>query len=174
MAAQNVQNVTSDFSVRAVSPIAFLIFLGFSIPLREARLLGQDRQNAPSDNGTLLLVRSWDAKSKELIGWLPTHRAAMKLKLLAGQQPEFDLNEAVSMTLPGGRPPEALHIAPEEELSYQGRRWLPVERERNLVRIGKSSFYVVSIDFGDSKWRRPTSREGTPAAPSFLEASNRR
>lgn len=161
MAARRTKKLNSDASVSLVLLLWLLAFFGSASLFTGSRLLAQDRRNMPSNEEMLLLVRSWDPKSYELIGWLPTHRAAMTLRYLSGEQPQFDLNDAVSMSLPhpDAGEPRAMRIAPGEELSYQGQRWLPVERERNLVRIGKSRFYVVSIDFGDSKWRRATIKE---------------
>jgi hypothetical protein len=130
--------------------------------------LSADGRNSPSsiphaaeEDGTLLLVRSWDPQRGELIGWMPSYRAAIKLKYLAGEQPHLELNDAATMVLPHPphRPPSVIQITPEDELLYQGRRWLPVERETNLVRIGKTSFYIVSIIFGDSRWRRATTTQ---------------
>jgi hypothetical protein len=76
---------------------------------------------------------------------------------MGSQAVNFGLDEAVTVHLPyrPGRPVERdeLRVAPEMA-TFQGRKWLPVNRDVNLVRIGKCLFYVRSIAFGESKWRR--------------------
>ena len=40
-----------------------------------------------------------------------------------------------------------------EFATFEGRKWLPVQRDVNIVRVRKALFYVQSIVFGESKWR---------------------
>jgi len=137
---------------------AFMVALcGASMNLNGSSTTGGTQQgiNQQLEHEELLLVRSWDPKSGELIGWLPLHRLAITLQQVGPEALSLDLNDAVTMKLPT-RPGEfdskGVRVAPEP-LTFQGQKWLPVEREPNLVRIKKSLFYVKSIVFGESKYR---------------------
>lgn len=60
-------------------------------------------------------MRAWDPKSGELVGWLPMHRVAITLRLIGPIAPDFDLNEAITVTLPS-RPSserDEVRIAPD-------------------------------------------------------------
>ena len=110
-------------------------------------------------NGLLMLVRAWDSKTGELIGWMPIHRVAITLRHLGEDTPSFDLNEAVNVDFPY-RPSApvkygGVHVV-SETATFQGRQWVPLERNPNLVHIRGFMFYVKTIDFGESQWRRPT------------------
>lgn len=109
--------------------------------------------------GTLLLVRDWNPRSGELVGWMPMHSAMIKLQILTPPPPKLEVNEAVKLFLPrerrGTRDGGEIQIAPDAVV-FDGRRWLPVERETNIARIRKSLFYVKTVTFGDST-RRPRS-----------------
>jgi hypothetical protein len=111
-------------------------------------------------DGELLLIRAWNPKSGELVGWLPIHQVAMTMEQLGPPMARFDPNEAVTVFLPY-RPKSRvkageLCIAPSTA-TFQGRKWLPADRELNIVRIHNFLFYIKSIVFGDLKWRPPDS-----------------
>ena len=113
-----------------------------------------------TEDGTLMLVRQWDPGTGELVGWLPIHRAAIRLVILDDQKPAFDLNEPVTIEwLPK---PKLVHhdsgevgISPEPRV-FAGERWLPAKRDGNVVRIAKRLFLIRSIILGESKWRQAT------------------
>jgi hypothetical protein len=122
-------------------------------------LVGQTQKFMPSDQGTLMLVREWDAATGSLIGWLPRHSAAIQLELLdKSVDPHFDLEEAVYVRWPRRRHSEAderqILISPTPR-TFEGQTWLPVKRDPNVVRIGKGVFLVRGFVLGDSKWRQP-------------------
>jgi hypothetical protein len=112
-----------------------------------------------SEKGTLMLVREWDPKTGELVGWLPTHRAAIRLTILDDRTPRFDLNDAVTIEWLARtklNPPRGqVLISPEPRL-FDGERWLPVKRDGNVVRIARRLFLIRTIILGESKWRLPT------------------
>ncbi len=57
--------------------------------------LAKEDAGAP---GILMLVRQWDPKSATLIGWLPMHRASMRVEMLdRSSPPHFELNQAVKV-----------------------------------------------------------------------------
>jgi hypothetical protein len=120
----------------------------------------------PAEQGTLMLVRQWDPATGELVGWLPTHSAAMRLTILGDPKPAFDLNEPVTIEwLPR---PKLLHndrkqvlISPEPRV-FEGERWVPAKRDGNVVRIAKHLFLIRSIIFGDSQWRRAAQAASSP------------
>ncbi len=136
--------------------VLVFVFLGGQFLSASERNL--PRRNVPqeADRGVLLLVRGWDPKSGELVGWMPMHGAAITLQSIDFQPLNFNLNESVTMNMPyrPGAPTERneVRIAPETK-NFEGRKWLPVIREINLVRIRKSIFYVKSIVFDETKWR---------------------
>ena len=109
------------------------------------------------ENGTLLLVRAWNPRNGELIGWMPIHRAAITLQLVAGKPPELNLNDAETMAwLPRADSPASggdARISPAPRL-FKGEKWLPLKRAANLVRIRKRLFLIRAIEFGESEWRR--------------------
>jgi hypothetical protein len=132
-----------------LGPAAASLFAGDTTQSNKSTVVPKD-----DDKGALLLVRAWDPKSGELVGWLPMHRAAMTLKQVGPGTLDFDLNEAVTIDLPY-RPSsdrDELRIAPDYA-TFQGQKWLPVQRDVNIVRIKKCMFYVKTIAFGNSKWR---------------------
>ena len=110
--------------------------------------------------GSLMLVRAWEPKTGELIGWMPMHRVALTLRQLAKDErtPTFDLNEAVTVDFPY-RPKDPVKygrlLINHETATLQGREWTPLEQAPNLVRIHNFIFYVKSIDFVESTWRAP-------------------
>jgi hypothetical protein len=117
---------------------------------------GSARAVEPEDQGTLMLVREWDPKTGDLVGWLPVHRAAIRLTSLDTTQLNFDLNEAVTIRwIPR---PKAysntgeLRVSPEPRV-FEGEGWLPVKRDSNVVRVAKHLFLIREIFLGDSKWR---------------------
>ncbi len=140
---------------RAPFVLVFVFLGGQFLSASEANL---PRRDAPqeADRGVLLLVRGWDPKSGQLVGWMPMHGAAITLQSIDLEPLNFNLNESVVMKMPYR--PGALternevRIAPEAK-NFEGRKWLPVIREVNLVRIRKSFFYVKSIVFDETKWR---------------------
>jgi len=110
--------------------------------------------------GSLMLVRAWEPKTGELIGWMPMHRVALTLGQLAKGQgtPAFDLNEAVTVDFPY-RPKDATKYGRlrviHETATFQGREWVPLDQAPNVGRINNLIFYVKSIDFVESRWRAP-------------------
>ncbi len=111
-----------------------------------------------SASGTLVLVRAWNPRDGELVAWMPIHRAAITLQLIAGKPPELNLNEAETMAwLPRPDSPSRggdMRISPAPRL-FEGERWLPLKTSANVVRIHKCLFLVRAIEFGQSEWRRP-------------------
>ena len=116
--------------------------------------------------GELLLVRTWDPATGELIAWMPMHRLAIILERLGEQKANFDANEAVTMYLP--RRPEfpskdgAVSVSPDA-LSFRGRKWVPLESEINLVMIRKARFYIKTISFDESMSRGGSEGPGVRA-----------
>jgi hypothetical protein len=111
--------------------------------------------------GLPVLVRAWNPATGELVGWMPMNRVAITLELLPGQKgtPSFDLNNAVNAHFPY-RPFDAVKYGRlrvvSKTLTLEGRKWIPADEAPNIVRIHKLAFLVKDIDFGDSKWQRPT------------------
>lgn len=145
---------------RSIAASACLLALTvFGSATFTAKSATQQAAETEAPAGLLMLVRAWDPGAGELIGWMPMHRVALTLQFLGKEPPSFDLNEAVTADFPYR--PEApvkygrVSIA-SEVATFQGRDWLPVQRDPNIVRIRGSMFYVKSIDFGESKWRRST------------------
>lgn len=112
---------------------------------------------------TLMLVREWNAGSGVLIGWLPTHRIAMGFRII-GHQPNADFiaNEAVSIiwtkrksTLGGIGD---IHISPAPR-EFEGKEWLPLMRDANVVRIKHHLFLINQIIFEGSQYERATKLE---------------
>ncbi len=120
---------------------------------------GGARGAQQGEQGTLMLVREWDPKSGELVGWLPIHRAAMRLTVLDDRTLRFDLNEAVTIEWLAHSKLNTANgqvvVSPEPRV-FEGQRWLPVKRDGNVVRIAKRLFLIRSIILGESKWRLPT------------------
>ena len=118
---------------------------------------GSARAVEAEEQGTLMLVREWDPKTGDLVGWLPVHRAAIRLASLDQTRPKFDLNEAVTIQwLPRPRAhPGAnqVFVSPEPRV-FEGERWLPVKRDGNVVRVANCRFLIREIILGESKWRR--------------------
>jgi hypothetical protein len=108
--------------------------------------------------GLLMLVRAWEPKTGELIGWMPMHHVALTLRQMAKGEgtPTFDLNEAVTLDFPY-RPKDPVRYGRlyvrQETATFQGREWMPLEQAPNLVHIHNFIFYVRSIDFVEAKWR---------------------
>ncbi len=138
----------------------FPLFMPLCLAAWFALMSGGARAIDSPEQGTLMLVRQWDPSTGELVGWLPIHRAAMRLIILDDLKPAFDLNEPVTIEwLPR---PKLLHydskqvfISPEPRV-FAGERWVPAKRDGNVVRIAKRLFLIRSIIFGDSQWRRAT------------------
>ena len=119
---------------------------------------GADRPALDNPGEELLLVREWDPKTGELIGWMPLHRIAIMLQQVSPQSLTLDLNDAVPIKMPlrpGEFDRQAVKIAPAP-ITVEGQKYIPIEREPNLVRVKKCLFYVKSIVFGESKYRNPT------------------
>jgi hypothetical protein len=131
------------------------------------------------ERGTLMLVRSWDPKSGELIAWMPSHSASMTLKMVEGQDPpDLQVDSAVRAQLPlrpKNREVNLVRAAPESR-RFDDREWVPVTRDPNLVHISKTLFYIRSIDFSD-KWsthRREALRSSeTPPIQAFDDPGNK-
>lgn len=149
---------------RVLIPIGMIfttLYCGAVMCLHAADTSGAAKQalEPVSDDGELLLVRAWDPNSGELVGWMPLHRVAITLQQVSLRALSLDLNDAVTIKLLGTsrgvRRIDDVSVAPEAT-TFQGQKWLPVEREPNLVRVKKCLFYVKSIVFGESKWRLPS------------------
>ena len=125
------------------------------------RIPAQQQSTSEVPAGLLMLVRAWEPKTGELIGWMPMHRVALTLQQLAEEKgtPTFDLNQALTVDFPY-RPKDAAKygrlLVMHETASFQGREWMPIQQTPNLVDIHKFTFYVKSIDFVESRWRRST------------------
>ena len=52
-----------------------------------------------------------------------------------------------------------------DRIGYTGALGLPVLRDANLVRIVKRLFLIRAIEFGESKWRLPTTFSTRTAMP---------
>jgi len=125
------------------------------------RIPAQQQSTSEVPAGLLMLVRACEPKTGELIGWMPMHRVALTLQQLAEEKgtPTFDLNQALTVDFPY-RPKDAAKygrlLVMHETASFQGREWMPIQQTPNLVHIHKFTFYVKSIDFVESRWRRST------------------
>ena len=110
---------------------------------------------------TLMLVREWNPRTGELIGWLPNHRIAMSFQLVGfKKEAAFDPNEAVSiiwMKREGSEPGSAgdVHISPPVR-EFDGQKWLPLARDANMVRIKNNLFLIDQIIFEGSSYSRAT------------------
>jgi hypothetical protein len=140
-------------SLCRVLAVFALIVAGTQASAEEARKF------TPSDQGTLMLVREWDAATGSMVGWLPSHSAAIQLELLdKSVDQHFDLEEAVYVRWPRRRHSEVdqrqILISPTPR-TFEGQTWLPVKRAPNVVRIGKGVFLVRGFVLGESKWRQP-------------------
>ncbi len=152
----------STRKTRSIAAPAWLVVLttlglaGFT-----GRMSAQQESTSEFPAGLLMLVRAWEPKTGELIGWMPMHRVALTLQQLAKEEgtPAFDLNEALTVDFPY-RPAAPVQYGQlrvvHETATFQGRKWMPLEQTPNIVHIHKFTFYVKSIDFVESKWRRPT------------------
>ena len=80
-----------------------ILSCGAALNLPAKNASGADKQllEPVGDSSVLLLVRAWDPKSGELVGWMPLHRAAITLQQVSPQPINLDLNDAVSVKLPG-------------------------------------------------------------------------
>ncbi len=153
-------------SARAGHAFYLLVLVGAILLLGPGKALGFQAAGQPAsgqasflkgENGTLLLVRAWNPRNGELIGWMPSHRAAITLQLVVGKTPELNLNDAETMAwLPRPDSPGSggdVRISPAPRL-FEGEKWLPLKRAANLVRIRKRLFLIRAIEFGESEWRR--------------------
>jgi hypothetical protein len=106
---------------------------------------------------TLLLVRDWNPESGILIGWLPNHGIEMDLQMI--NKPKgvtFNVDEPLvihwlrrrAQSQETGR----MQVSPAPR-TFEGSSWLPLDRDANVVRVGKDHFLIRSIVFGSSKWR---------------------
>jgi len=124
------------------------------------RIRAQQESTSEVPAGLLMLVRAWEPKTGELIGWMPMHRVALTLRQLTKEEgtPTFDLNEAVTVDFPY-RPKDPAKYGRvrviHETATFQGREWMPLDQAPNLVRIHNFIFYVKSVDFFESQWRTP-------------------
>ena len=142
----------------------FLLLVIAVLPLYlvGAQTPGKEVGKAAGSADTLMLVREWDADKGLLIGWLPTHFAAIQLQLLGKASiPQFEVDQAVYLTWPRMRDHESedvhLRVSPAIR-EFEGQTWLPVKRDPNLVRIGKSLYLVRGIVLNGAKWRFPAKR----------------
>ena len=125
---------------------------------------------------TLMLVREWDSEKGILTGWMPIHYAAIQLELLSKtMSPHFEPDEAVYLIWPRMRNRDSqethLRVSPAPR-TFEGESWLPVKRDPNLVRIGKSLYLVRGIILNGSKWRQP-SRPSVAARASAKDTPSR-
>jgi hypothetical protein len=148
--------------IRRITASAFLLALmATGLTTFTGKSAAQEVAVGEVPTGSLMLVRAWEPKTGELIGWMPMHRVALTLRRLAKQEgtPTFDLNEAVTVDFPY-RPKDPAKsgrlYSAQETATFQGREWMPLEQAPNLVRIHNFIFYVRSIDFVESKWRGAT------------------
>jgi hypothetical protein len=128
-----IRRITVSAFPLALMALGLVAFTGKSAAQEEAAV-----SEVPT--GLLMLVRAWEPKTGELIGWMPMHRVALTLGQLTKDQgtPTFDLNEAVTVDFPY-RPKDAakygrLYVR-QETATFQGRKWVPLEVAPNLVRI---------------------------------------
>lgn len=136
-----------------------ILFMPLCLAAWFALMAGAASAVSPDDRGILMLVRQWDPGTGDLVGWLPTHCAAMRLTILGDRKPAFDLNEPVTIEWLPRREPDydkkQVFISPEPRV-FEGERWVPAKHDGNVVRIAKHLFLIRSIIFGDSQWRRAT------------------
>jgi len=140
---------------------------GAQLPVKESK-------NSSGSASTLMLVREWNADNGILTGWLPTHYAAIQLELLSkASTPQFELDEAVYLVWPRMRNHESedvhLRVSPPTR-SFEGESWLPVRRDPNLVRIGKSLYLVRGIILNGAKWRFASKSSTAGREPATEEA----
>jgi hypothetical protein len=104
-----------------------------------------------------MLVRDWSSQTGKLIGWLPAHQVVVYLQLEDPHHDStFDPNEAVTINwINYDHMRGDVRITPDP-VEFQGHKWLPLERDVNLVRIKKRVFLIRGITFGDSPYRRAT------------------
>jgi len=104
------------------------------------------------ERDTLMLVRDWNAGTGHLIGWLPTHSVEMGF-LMVGREPKpaFGPDEVVNIVWtkratdnPGTS--GDVHISPAMR-EFDGKQWLPVTRDANVVRIKHCLFLIDQIVF---------------------------
>jgi hypothetical protein len=157
--------------------VCLLALAGAGLASLAGRSAAQTQSMFRIPPGELMLVRSWNPGTGELIGWMPMNRVAITLGLLPGQKhlPSFEMNSAVTVHFPY-RPSAAVKYGrlpvARKTVTEDGHEYALVPIAANLVRIYKLEFYVKSIDFGDSKWRQPTAvdvakprRRGNNASP---------
>jgi len=168
----NLELQNDDHSGGALLFLLFVLVLAFFAVIAEGAQPRANRESDPSAGAgnTLMLVREWDPENGTLVGWLPIHRAAIQLELVDKRMPAPQLgpNDAVQVSwLPQrGVVPAAGHLAVSPEpRSFEGEAWLPVLRDANLVRIVKRLFLIRAIEFGESKWRLPTTFSTRTAMP---------
>jgi hypothetical protein len=115
-----------------------------------------------------MLVREWDPKTGELIGWLPVHSTVIRLTILEKTQPKFDVDQAVTiqwLPRPQVYPKTGQVLISPEPRVFEGERWLPVRRDSNVVRVARRLFLVQGIILGETKGE---STGGVPPQFGFL------
>ena len=150
-----------DLSRRALLFLFVMVAALDGVSAAGAEITPSQGSKMPGVTGSMLmLVREWNPESGTLTGWLPMHRAAIQLELFDKlPPPHLDLNDALNVTwLPAKDfdPPETeVRVSPPSRL-IEGQRWLPAERDANMVRVAKRLFLVRKVIFGGSRWRLPT------------------
>jgi hypothetical protein len=118
------------------------------------------REKFTDENGTLMLVREWDPDKGTLVGWLPNHSVAINLQVLdKARIVHFGLDQPVTISWlkrPGANPEEGEPLISPEPHVFEGERWLPVNRDPNLVKIGKCLFLIRAVIFGESQRHQST------------------
>ncbi len=115
------------------------------------------------NHDTLMLVRDWNPDTGMLSGWLPMHRISMTLQFIGVKgAARFGFNEVVKIIWTKreddspGRSGD-VRISPAYRM-FDGKKWLPLDRDANVVRI-KSSLYLI----------RDITFEGSPPTESDKE-----
>ncbi len=138
-------------------PVSRLLMMGLGFLGLFLALCGE--APAQNESSTLMLVREWNAKTGELIGWLPNHQLTMGLELLSSRGvAHYDLDQVVTLTWvkrddsePGAS--GDLRIMPGAR-EFEGKKWVPVSREANLVHIKSNLFLIRQIVFESSSYRQ--------------------
>lgn len=112
-----------------------------------ASFLSKLNQNGRAES--VMLVRAWDPKTGELVGWLPMHHLVLGLKRIAGGTRNLKLDEAVRVRWPlrGDRQGE-LRIAAKPKI-FEGREWVPSDGNVNILYINKQAFALTEIWFAN-------------------------
>ncbi len=104
---------------------------------------------------TLMMVRDWNSETGILKGWLPMHRMSMTLQFIGLKgAAKFGFDEVVKIIwtkrkdeIPGTS--GDVHISPAFRM-FDGRKWLPLDRDANVVRINRNLYLIHDITFEGS------------------------